>query len=183
MMLCCQAQCISARYIPSWCMVWSMQFLSLFILSSHIPFHFVFHGFHCNCFNCEKKWKAIDFCTFIIYINSLWGSGRLIIPESGCCLTVFVFQITTAGTTATRQAVVTPALVLSSSVTAAAASQITGPATVITTAGTTATRPTQTAPIRVSVLTWWSGGVCPTPAIFTAADYCMKVKGFLRNVY
>ena len=140
---------------------------------SHIPFHFVFHVFHCHCVNCEKKRKAIDFCTFIIYIYSLWGSGRIIIPKSGCCLTVFVFQITTAGTTATRQAVVTPALALSSSVTAAAASQITGPATVITTAGTTATRPTQTAPIRVSVLTRWSGGVCPTPAIFTAADYCM----------
>lgn len=34
MMLCYQAQCISAGYIPSWCMVWSMQFLLPFALSS-----------------------------------------------------------------------------------------------------------------------------------------------------
>lgn len=56
----------------------------------------------------------------------------------------------------TRQAAVTRAPALSSSVTAADASQITGPATVIMTVGTTATRPTQTAPIRVSVQSGWA---------------------------
>lgn len=81
---------------------------------------------------------------------------------SGCCVTVFVFQITTAGTTVMRQAAVIPAPALSSSVTVAAASQITGPVTEIMTVGTTVTRPTQTAPIRVSVLTCRSGGVSYT---------------------
>lgn len=72
MMLCCQAQCISARYIPSWCMVWSMQFLSLFILSSHIPIHFVFHGFHCHRVNCEKKMKSNRFLhIYYIYLFPL----------------------------------------------------------------------------------------------------------------
>lgn len=87
-------------------------------------------------------------------------SGALITTgDSGCCLTVFVFQITTAATTVMKQAVVTPVQALSLSVTAAAASQTTGPVTGIMTAGTIVTRPTQTAPTRVSVLTFSSGGV------------------------
>lgn len=73
--------------------------------------------------------------------------------ESGCCMTVFVFQIMTVVTTVMKQAVVTPAQALSLSVIAAAASQTTGPAMGIMTVGTTATRPMQTAPTRVSVLT------------------------------
>lgn len=70
--------------------------------------------------------------------------------ESGCSSTAFVFQITTAATTVMKRAAVTPAQALSLSVTAAAASQITGPATGTTTAATTAMRPMQTAPTRVS---------------------------------
>lgn len=70
--------------------------------------------------------------------------------ESGCSSTALVFQTTTAVTTVTKRAAVTPAQVLSLSVTAAAASRITGPATGTTTAATTAMRPTQTAPTRVS---------------------------------
>lgn len=81
----------------------------------------------------------------------------LTMEESGCSSTVFVFQTTTAGTTAMKRAAVTPAQVLSLSVTAAAASRITGPATGTTTAATTAMRPTQTAPIRVSGWTCWAG--------------------------
>lgn len=73
--------------------------------------------------------------------------------ESGCCLTVFVFQITTAATTAMRQAVVTRAQALSLSATVGAASQTTGPVMGITTVATTATRPMQTAPTKVSVTT------------------------------
>lgn len=72
--------------------------------------------------------------------------------ESGCSSTVFVFQTMTAATTVTKRAAVTPAQALSSNVTAAAASPITGPATGTTTAGTTAMRPTRTAPTRVGVL-------------------------------
>lgn len=72
--------------------------------------------------------------------------------ESGCRLTVFVFQIMTVGTTAMRRAVVTRAPALSSNATVAAASQITGPVMEIMTVETTVTRPTQTALIRVSIL-------------------------------
>ena len=70
--------------------------------------------------------------------------------ESGCSLTASVFQTTTAATTVMKQAAVTPAQVLSLSVTVAVASRITGPATATMTAATTAMRPTQTAPTRVS---------------------------------
>lgn len=43
-MLCCQAQCINAGYIPSWCMVWSMQFL--------LPFAFYWMSTQCCCVHC-----------------------------------------------------------------------------------------------------------------------------------
>lgn len=104
--------------------------------------------------------------------------------RSGCCVTVFVFQITTAGITAMRQAAVTPAPALSSSVTAAAASQITGPVTGIMTAGTTATRPTQTAPIRVSVLTCQLGGVnlhLPPVRKLLPVVYCCFCRLFFKK--
>lgn len=131
-------------------MVWSMQFLSLSTLISHSLFQWYFIFFSVTGLIVRKKRKAITFYISIFIFVSLGGHGCLIMWESGCCWTMLVFQITTAGTTATRQAAVTPAPSLSSSVTADAASQITGPAMEITTVGTTATRPTQTAPIRVS---------------------------------
>lgn len=85
---------------------------------------------------------ALFACTYIpCHSGRRWAAA----------LTVLVFQITTAATTATKPAAVTPAQVLSLSVTAAAASRTTGPATGIMTAATTATRPTPTAPIKVSV--------------------------------
>lgn len=93
---------------------------------------------------------------FIVVAMSHWS---LILEESGCSLTVFVFQTMTAATTVTKPAAVTPAPALSSNVTAVAASRITGPATETTTAGTTAMRPTRTAPTRVSALRWLSGGL------------------------
>lgn len=130
----------------------------IYSLISHILFHLYSMVFTVTVL-IVKKMKSNCFLHIYIYIFSLWGCGRLIMWESGCCLTVFVFQITTAGTTVMRQAAATPAPALSSSVTAAAASQITGPVMEITTVGTTATRPTQTAPIRVSVLTCRLGGV------------------------
>lgn len=103
-----------------------------------------------NVFICRH---AFD---FTVIAMSHWS---LILEESGCSLTVFVFQTMTAATTVTKRAAVTPAPALSSNVTAAAASRITGPATETTTAGTTAMRPTQTAPTRVSALRWLSGGL------------------------
>lgn len=71
--------------------------------------------------------------------------------REGVCLTVLVFQITTVGTTAMKQAVATPAPVLSLSVTAAAAYPTTGPVTETMTVVTTVMRLMPTAPIRVSV--------------------------------
>lgn len=93
---------------------------------------------------------------FVVVAMSHWS---LILEESGCSLTVFVFQTMTAATTVTKRAAVTPAPALSSNVTAVAASRITGPAMETTTAGTTAMRPTQTAPTRVSALSWLLGGL------------------------
>lgn len=51
-MLCCQAQCINAGYISSWCMVWSMQFL--------LPF--AFHSMSTQC--CRVH------CCVCMYVHS-----------------------------------------------------------------------------------------------------------------
>lgn len=65
---------------------------------------------------------------------------------------MFVFQTTTVATTAMKRAAATPALALSSSVTAAAASQIIGPVMEIMTVEITAMKLMQTAPIEVGVM-------------------------------
>lgn len=132
-------------------------------LNSHLSYSIslVFHSFSMSlCVNCEKKKKQLLSAYWYVQNKYLSLIDIGVMWESGCCFTVFIFQIMTAGTTATRRAVVTPAPALSSNVTAAAASRITGPVTETMTAGTTATRPMQTAPTRVSVWTCPPAAVC-----------------------
>lgn len=160
-------------------------------LISHILFHLYSIVFTVTVLIVKKEKQLLSaHWNIYLYFLSLWGSGCLIMRESRCRLTVFVFQITTAGTTVMRQAVVTPVPALSSNVTAAAASQITGLVMEIMTVGTTATRPTQTAPIRVSVSACWSRRVSQFTTDSNKSLHCSsslnirnKKWGFIRSPY
>lgn len=113
--------------------------------------YLLFHSYHLDSINWKKiNVAAVFFADLLLCCTFVAMSHRsLMMEESGCSPTAFVFQTTTAATTVMKQAAVTPAQAPSLSVTAAAASRITGPATGTTTAATTAMRPTQTAPTRV----------------------------------
>lgn len=169
-MLCCQLNVSAFGTFPhgAWSDLCSFCHYSI----SHILFHLFSIVFIVTVLNVKEK-NLLLFAYLYIFPCEAVGASYY----ESWCLTVIVFQITTAGTTATRRAVVTPAPALSSSVTAAAASQITGPVTEIMTAGTTVTRHTLTAPTRVSVTTCWLGGTARK--LFTVVFKKYKIKIYL----
>lgn len=101
---------------------------------------------------CESLYVNVCMNVCIVSVLTTHTHTRKFAVDESLTMCVCL-QITTAVTTATRQAAATPVQAHSSNVTAVAASPTTGHAMVTTTAVTTATRPTPTAPIRVSTLT------------------------------
>lgn len=76
------------RVHSSWCMVWSMQFLSFWKPCLLIFMFLCIQCFSCLCVNCRK---SVDLCHRGMQMCSPWDGGRQVMWESRCCLTVFFF--------------------------------------------------------------------------------------------